>query len=275
MTVPRSTQLANGVEMPLLGLGTWPLDNQATAAAVESAVYAGYRLFDTAESYGNEEGVGEGLRRSGIPRQEVFITSKFNKEWHSVDGVRRAFEASAGRLGVEYLDLFLVHWPAPGQDRYVEAVRGLQALLKQGKVRSIGTSNFKPTHLRRLFEAGLTPHLNQIQLDPEHVRPNVQKFHATNRVITGSYSPLGRGGVFLQHPAVTDAATRHSKTARQVILRWLTQQGIVTVAKSADPRRQGENLESFNFQLTADEIARINALDTGGPARLDPDEYAH
>ncbi|MBP1136625.1 2,5-diketo-D-gluconate reductase A [Arthrobacter sp. PvP023] len=268
-------ELANGVRMPLLGLGTWPMDNDATASAVETAVSTGYRLFDTAESYGNEAGVGEGLRRSGIRRDEVFITSKFNKEWHGGDGVARAFEASAKRLGVEYIDLFLIHWPAPAQDLFVDAFVGLEALLREGKVRSIGTSNFKPTHLRRLFEAGLTPHVNQIQLDPEHVRADVQTLHREKRIITASYSPLGRGGAFLSHPAVTEAAVTHSKTPSQVVLRWHTQQGIATASKSADPRRQLENLDTFDFELAPEEIRRINALDTRGPARLDPDEYAH
>jgi 2,5-diketo-D-gluconate reductase A len=275
MTPSPTVELANGVRMPLLGLGTWPMDNDATASAVKTAVSNGYRLFDTAESYGNEAGVREGLRRSGIRRDEVFITSKFNKEWHGGGGVARAFEESAKRLGVEYIDLFLIHWPAPAQDLYVEAFTGLEALLRAGKVRSIGTSNFKPSHLQRLFDAGLTPHVNQIQLDPEHVRADVQALHREKRITTASYSPLGRGGAFLSHPAVTEAAARHSKTPSQVVLRWHTQQGITTVAKSADPRRQLENLGIFDFELTADEIRRINALDTRGPARLDPDEYAH
>jgi len=270
-----TVELANGVQMPLLGLGTWPLGNEAAASAVKTAVSNGYRLFDTAESYGNEAGLGEGLRRSGIRREEVFITSKFNKEWHGGGGVARAFEAGAKRLGVEYIDLFLIHWPAPAQDRYVEAFIGLEALLREGKVRAIGTSNFKPSHLQRLFDAGLTPHANQIQLDPEHVRAKVQALHNENRIATGAYSPLGRGGAFLSHPAVTDAAATHSKTPSQVVLRWHTQQGIAAAVKSQDPLRQLENLNVFDFELAAEEIRRINALDMGGPARLDPDEYAH
>lgn len=275
MTPSPTIELANGVQMPLLGLGTWPMDNDATASAVKTAVSNGYRLFDTAESYGNEAGVGEGLRRSGIQREEVFITTKFNKEWHGRHGVARAFEASAKRLGMEYIDLFLIHWPAPAQDLYVEAFIGLEALLREGKVRSIGTSNFKPSHLRRLLDAGLTPHVNQIQLDPEHVRPDIQALHKEKQIITGAYSPLGRGGAFLSHPAVTEAAVNHSKSPSQIVLRWHTQQGITTVAKSADRRRQLENVNIFDFELTPEEIHRINALDTGGPVRLDPDEYAH
>ncbi|MFP5315875.1 MAG: aldo/keto reductase, partial [Actinomycetes bacterium] len=148
-------KLLSGVSIPVLGLGTWPLDDDEAATAVEQAVSAGYRLFDTAENYGNEAGVGEGIRRSGIERDQVFITTKFNKQWHSVDGVRKAFEQSAARLGVEYIDLLLVHWPNPDQDRYVDAVKGLAALREEGLIRAIGVSNFKPAHLQRVLDEGL------------------------------------------------------------------------------------------------------------------------
>ncbi|MCP2046559.1 UNVERIFIED_ORG: 2,5-diketo-D-gluconate reductase A [Paenarthrobacter nicotinovorans] len=251
------------------------MDNETTAAAVETAVLNGYRLFDTAESYGNERGVGEGLRRSAIERDKVFVVSKFNKEWHAGDGVSRAFERSAERLGVDYIDLFLIHWPDPAQDRYVEAMAGLAQLLREGRIRSIGTSNFKPSHVRRLLASGLVPHVNQIQLDPEHVRPVLQALHRTHGIITGAYSPLGRGGAFLDHPVVTTAAVKHGKTPSQIVLRWHTQQCIATVAKTANPQRQRENLAIFDFELTTEEIRSINALDTGGPARQDPDHYAH
>jgi 2,5-diketo-D-gluconate reductase A len=268
-------KLANGVQMPVLGLGTWPMNNIEAATAVEAAVANGYRLFDTAESYGNESGIGEGLRRSGIAREDVFITSKFNKQWHSIDGVRQAFEASASRLGVDYIDLFLIHWPDPVQGRYVEAFQGLEALLRRGHVRSIGTSNFKPSHLQRLFEVGLAPHINQIQLDPEHVSADIRELHRQNGVVTGAYSPLGRGGSFLKDPSITVPAARYGKTPSQIVLRWHTQQGIPTAAKSANPQRQRQNLDIFDFELTETEILGINSLDTGGPARLDSDTYAH
>jgi 2,5-diketo-D-gluconate reductase A len=270
-----TVELANGVKMPVLGLGTWPMDNAQAATAVESAVANGYRLFDTAESYGNESGIGEGLRRSGIARDDVFITTKFNKEWHSVDGVLHAWEASASRVGVGYIDLVVIHWPDPAQDRYVEAFRGLETLLRTGRVRSIGTSNFKPSHLQRLFEVGLAPHVNQIQLNPEHVCADIQELHRQNDVVTGAYSPLGRGGSFLNEPAITVPAASHGKTPSQIVLRWHTQQGITTAAKSASPQRQRENLDIFDFELTQTEILAINSLDTRRPARLDADEYAH
>lgn len=276
MTVSTPTiELANGVQMPVLGLGTWPMNSVEAATAVEAAVANGYRLFDTAESYGNESGIGEGLRRSGIAREDVFITSKFNKQWHSIDGVRQAFEASASRLSVDYIDLFLIHWPDPAQGRYVEAFKGLDALLRSGKVRSIGTSNFKPLHLQRLFEVGLAPHINQIQLDPEHVSAHIREVHRQNGVVTGAYSPLGRGGSFLKDSAITAAAAKYRKSPSQIVLRWHTQQGIPTAVKSANPQRQRENLDIFDFELTETEIRGINSLDRGGPARLDSDTYAH
>jgi 2,5-diketo-D-gluconate reductase A len=275
MTPSPTVELANGVQMPLLGLGTWPMDNEATASAVKTAVYSGYRLFDTAESYGNEAGVGDGLRVSGVRREDVFITSKFNKNWHSRLGVREAFEASADRLGVDYIDLYLIHWPDPGQDRYVEAFEGLEALLREGKVRSIGTSNFKAAHLQRLFDEGMTPHVNQIELNPERVCGDARRLHQAHSIVTGAYSPLGRGGPFLSHPAVVAAATKHGKTPSQVVLRWHTQQDIAVTPKSSNQQRQSENLDIFDFELTPEEIRRISALDTGGHARQDADEYAH
>ena len=153
--------------MPVLGLGTWPLRGAESAAQVRTAIECGYRLIDTAENYGNEDGVGQGIRDSGVDRSEIFLTTKLNREWHSVDGVRQAYEASLKRLGLDYIDLLLVHWPNPDQDRYVDAVRGLEALLEEGLVRAIGTSNFKPAHLQRVLdETGIVPDVNQIQLSP-------------------------------------------------------------------------------------------------------------
>jgi len=186
MTVPLapSLTLANGVRVPLLGLGTWPMNDDEAAVTVAEALRLGYRHLDTAENYGNERGVGEGLRRAGLPREDIFITTKFNRQWHSVDGARQACEASLARLGVDYIDLLLVHWPNPDQGRYVEAFQGLVKLLEAGKVRAIGTSNFKPAHLQRLFDAGLVPHLNQLQLDPWHHRDDLLSIHHQKGIIT-------------------------------------------------------------------------------------------
>jgi len=270
-----TTVLANGVEMPQLGLGTWPMNEAEAAIAVASALDIGYRLIDTAENYGNESGVGEGIRRSGVSRSEVFVTSKFNRQWHSIPGARAACEASLKRLGLDYIDLLLIHWPNPDQDRYVDAFHGLLSLLDAGLVRAIGTSNFKPAHLQKLFEQGMTPHVNQIQLDPYHGRHDLVAIHQSRNIVTEAWSPLGRGGRMLADPAVTKAAERHGCTPAQIVLRWHTQQGFVAIPKSADPARQAENLDVFGFTLSADEMAGLSGLDRPDPAMFDADSFGH
>lgn len=270
-----STVLANGVEMPQLGLGTWPMNEAEAAIAVASALDIGYRLIDTAENYGNESGVGEGIRRSGISRSAVFVTSKFNRQWHSIQGARAACEASLKRLGLDYIDLLLIHWPNPDQDRYVDAFHGLVRLLDAGLVRAIGTSNFKPAHLQKLFEQGLTPHVNQIQLDPYHGRRDLVAIHQSRNIVTEAWSPLGRGGRMLADPAVTEVAARHGRTPAQIVLRWHTQQGFTAIPKSADPARQAENLDVFGFALSADEMAALSGLDRPDPAMFDADSFGH
>jgi 2,5-diketo-D-gluconate reductase A len=273
-TVPTVT-LRNGLELPALGMGTWPMDNAQAADAVAAAVEAGYRLFDTAENYGNEAGVGEGIRRSGIARSDVVITTKFNKQWHSRDGVRRAFDASARRLGTEYIDLLLVHWPNPDQDRYVEAVLGLADLLEEGLIRGIGVSNFKPAHLQRLAEAGVIPDLNQIQVDPRHVREASRQANNRLGIVTESWSPLGRDGGLLEDTVVTALAAKYGKTPGQIVLRWHVQQGLVPIPKASSPAHLAENLAVFDFALEETEIADLSALDTGEAGILDSDSFGH
>lgn len=261
--------------MPVLGLGTWPLDNRETADAVEAAVETGYRLFDTAENYQNEEGLGEGIRRSGIDRAEVFITTKFNKQWHSYDGARQAFDNSAHRLGVDYIDLLLIHWPNPALGGFVEAFRGLEALRADGRVRAVGVSNFKPHHLQALFDAGLIPEVNQIQLDPRHTRPDVRAIDDQHGIITEAWSPLGRDSGLREDPAITALAEKYGKTAAQIVLRWHTQLGLVATPKSANPQRLAENISIFNVELSAEDLRTISALDTGDGGILDSDEFGH
>ena len=269
--------LRNGLAMPVIGLGTWPLRGADAAAAVRAALEAGYRLVDTAENYRNEDGVGQGLRDSGVPREEVVITTKFNKEWHSVEGVRRAWRASTERLGVEYLDVFMVHWPNPGQDRYVDAVRGLAALLEDGSIRAIGVSNFTPAHLRRVAEeSGLVPDLNQIQLSPYASRRAAREYHRENGIVTESWSPIGGSGDGLRSdPVVAEVAAEVGRTPTQVVLRWHVQTGLVAVPKSGDPGRIAENLDVFGFELTAEQMARIDALDRGEVNVADPETSGH
>ena len=276
MITPAPTlTLANGVTMPLLGLGTWPMNDAEAAVAVANALDMGYRLVDTAENYENERGVGEGIRKSGVSRADVFVTTKFNRKWHSVDGAREACEASLARMGLDYIDLLLVHWPNPDQDRFVEAYQGLVRLLDAGLVRAIGTSNFKPAHLQRLFDLGLVPHLNQIQLDPYHLRNDLVDIHRAKGIATGAWRPLGCGNAMLADPLITAVAERHGRTAAQVILRWLTQQGFVATPKSADPLRQAQNLDIFGLTLSADEMAVRGTLDRPDPDMLDADVFGH
>lgn len=267
--------LSNGVAMPRLGLGTWPMNDAEAADAVATALRSGYRLIDTAENYRNEAGVGEGLRRSGLSREEVFVTSKFNREWHSRQGVRQACEASLARLGLDYLDLLLVHWPNPDQDRYVEAVAGLVALRDAGLVRAIGVSNFKAAHLRRLFEAGLAIEVNQIQLDPFHRRDDIVAIDQAHGIVTESWSPIGRGGDLLDHPAVLAAASAHGRSPAQIVLRWHVEHDLVPLPKSADPIRQAQNLSVFDFALSAQERAALDGLGRDDPDMLDSDRFGH
>ena len=275
LTPAPTVSLANGVKMPQLGLGTWPMNDAEAAPVVASALAMGYRLIDTAENYANERGVGAGLRQSGIPREQIFVTTKFNRQWHSIDGARAACEASLERLGLDYLDLLLVHWPNPDQNRYVEAFQGLVRLQEAGLVRAIGTSNFKPAHLQRLFDVGLVPQLNQIQLDPYHHRDDLVAIHRTKGIVTGAWRPLGNGNTMLADPVITAVAARHARTPAQVILRWLVQQGFVATPKSADPLRLAHNLDIFGFALSADEMAAVGALDRPDPDMFDADSFGH
>jgi len=275
--VAPTVQLRNGAKIPVLGLGTYSLNGEEGAAAVRTALQAGYRLLDTAENYRNEDAVGAGIASSGVPRSEIFLTTKFNREWHSVDGARRTFEASIERLGVDYLDLLLIHWPNPDQDRYVDAVRGLQALLDDGLVRAIGTSNFKPTHLRRVIEeTGIVPDVNQIQLSPYHPRVEDRAFADEHGIAIESWSPIGgRGENLRSEPVITEIAEAVGRTPAQVILRWHHQLGLISIPKSGNPERMRQNLAIFDFELTDDQVAAINTLDRGGEGLADSDRQGH
>lgn len=272
--VPTIT-LANGVEMPQLGLGTWPMNDAEAAEAVATAIELGYRQIDTAENYRNEQGVGEGIRKASVPRDEIFVTTKFNREWHSYEGAQGACTASLERMGLDYIDLLLIHWPNPDQDRFVEAYLGLIRLLDKGLVRAIGTSNFKPAHLQRLLDLGLTPHLNQIQLDPYHRRDDLITLHNENGIATQSWRPLGCGNDMLSDPVITAIAEHHARTPAQIVLRWAVQQGIATAAKSSNPERLVQNLSVFDFNLSEDDMAALNRLDREDPTMLDADTFGH
>ncbi|MCK6403634.1 MAG: aldo/keto reductase [Sphaerotilus natans subsp. sulfidivorans] len=267
--------LANGVEMPQIALGTWPMKGQEAARAVASALEIGYRHIDTAEAYENEDSVGEGLRASGVPRDQVFVTTKFQRQWHGREGVRTACEGNLRRLGLDYLDLLLIHWPNPQQGRFVEAFEGLLALLEAGQVRAVGVSNFKVHHLAPLLERGLVPHVNQIQLDPYHRRPDLEALHRERGIVTEAWSPLGRAGAMLADPAITAIAARHGRTPGQVVLRWQLQHGFAAAPKSADPQRQRENLDLSGFTLDVAEMAVLDGLDRPDAEMLDADVFGH
>jgi 2,5-diketo-D-gluconate reductase A len=269
--------LAHGATIPRLGLGTSPMDDRETEAAVAEAIQAGYRLFDTAENYGNEVGLGRGLRVGGVDRSELFVTTKFNKGWHGVDLVERAWSASAERLGVEYIDLLLIHWPNPGQDRYVGAWQGLVNLLEAQKVRAIGTSNFKPAHLERIIaETGVTPDVNQIQLHPGVARAASREFHARHGIVTESWAPLGgQWDDLLADPVIGLLAERYGRTPAQVVLRWHMELGLVAVPKSSNPERIARNIDIFDFHLEPEDVAALSELDKGEEAAFDSDKFGH
>ena len=271
-----TVELAHGASMPVVGLGTWPMSSDEAEASVVAAVEAGYRLLDTAYAYGNEEGVGRGMRACGLPREELFVTTKLNGQWHGYLETQQAWADSVQRLGVEYIDLFLIHWPLPSQDRYVDAFRGLARLLEDGKVRAIGASNFKPAHLQRVIdEAGVVPDVNQIELNPYATRPGPREFHAEHGIATQSWAPIGHGRELLHERAIVEIAERHGRTAAQVVLRWHVQLGLTLVPKSSRAQRMAENIAIFDFSLSAEEIVAISALDQGEEYADDSDVTGH
>ncbi len=275
--LPPTVVLRRGAVLPRLGLGTASLDEAATERAVATAIELGYRLIDTAENYRNEVGVGRGLKASGIARSDVFVTTKFNRRWHGVSLARQAFEESAARLGVDYVDLLLIHWPNPDQNRYVEAWQGLLQLFEQGRVRAIGTSNFKPAHLDRLLaETGELPDVNQIQVNPDLARSVPRAYHDNHGIVTMAWSPLGGSRTdVLKQPAVRAIAERHDRTPAQIVLRWHIELGLVPIPRSTNRERLAQNLRIFDFSLTAEEMQALSALDRGESAATDSDTTGH
>ncbi|WP_344199204.1 aldo/keto reductase [Aeromicrobium alkaliterrae] len=261
MTTAPLLQLNDGTTLPALGLGTYSLDDAEGTEAIASALGAGYRLLDTAVNYGNEETVGEALRRSGLPRDEVFVTSKIPGRHHGYDDAITSTKESLARLGLDHLDLHLIHWPNPSVGKYAEAWRALVDLQQQGLVRSIGVSNFTEEHLDAIIaETGVAPAVNQIELHPYFPQEHMRAVNATRGILTESWSPMGkRQAPFTETPVVA-AAEAHGVSPGQVILRWHVQLGALPIPKSATPERQRENLDVFGFELTPEEIAAITAL---------------
>jgi 2,5-diketo-D-gluconate reductase A len=244
-----------------IGFGTYPLTGDEGVTGVMSALDLGYRLIDTAVNYRNEEAVGRAVRQTSIPRDDITITTKLPGRHHGYDETLASFDESRAALDLDVLDLYLIHWPNPSVDKYVDSWRAMTALQKDGVVKSIGVSNFTEEFLTRLAdETGVTPAVNQIEMHPYFPQEQLRAFHAEHGIVTESWSPLGRGIDVLAEPVIASAAQGHGVTPAQVVLRWHTQLGAVPIPKSGNPERQRENLDIFEFELSSDELAAITAL---------------
>ena len=264
--------LNNGLEMPQFGLGVWRIPNEEAAGNVQAAISAGYRLIDTATIYLNEEGVGEGVRQSGVLREELFITSKLWNSDQGYDSTLKAFDASLERLGLDYLDLYLIHWPQPMYDTYVESWQAMERLYKEGRVKAIGVSNFQPAHLERLAaECEVVPAVNQVELHPRLVQAEVRAYDEAHGIQTESWSPL-RGAMGNGVPEVIEnLAAKYHKTPAQVVLRWHIQLGLVVIPRSSRHERIRENVDIFDFELDDVDVAAISALNRDERLGAHPD----
>jgi 2,5-diketo-D-gluconate reductase A len=262
---------SNGARMPMLGFGVYKVDDEAAVPAVLTALDAGYRLVDTATLYRNERGVGEAVRASGLARDDVFVTTKLWNDAHGREAAREAFEESVERLGLGAPDLYLIHWPSPARGLYVETWRALLELRDEGRVRSVGVSNFQPDHLGRIVDdSGEVPVVNQVELHPYLQQRELRALHAELGVVTQAWSPLGRGAV-LRDPVIGDIAASHGVTAAQVVLRWHLDLGIAVIPKSVTPARIRANLDVFDLTLTDEDHALIAGLDRGERTGSHPD----
>jgi diketogulonate reductase-like aldo/keto reductase len=263
--------LAGDVAIPQFGLGVFQVPPEDTVENVLHGIAAGYRHIDTAKAYGNEAQVGQAVHASGLPREAFFITTKLWNDDHG-DAVG-ALKESLGRLEMEHVDLYLIHWPVPAQDRFVEAWQGLIEAQKAGLARAIGVSNFQPDHLRRIIdETGVTPAVNQIELHPLLTQPGLRREHADRGIVTEAWSPLAQGKA-LTEPAVEEIAQEHNRTPAQVVLRWHIQLGNVVFPKSVTVERIQQNIDVFDFELSDEELERIGALDRGERTGPDPDTF--
>jgi len=253
--------LNDGTSIPAIGFGTYPLRGDDGTEAIRTAIEGGYRLVDTAVNYENEVEVGEAIRRSGVPRDELVVASKIPGRHHGYDDAIASTHASLERLGLDYLDLHLIHWPNPSVGKYAEAWRALVDLRAQGLVRSIGVSNFTEEHLERIIDdTGVTPAVNQVELHPRFPQAHMREVHERLGIRTEAWSPMGKRRAPLEEDAVRTAAEAHGVSPGQVVLRWHVELGSLPIPKSADPARQAENLDVFGFELTDDEVAAISGL---------------
>lgn len=259
--MPLQLQLNDGATIPQIGLGVWQVDPNVTAKVVGWGIEAGYRLIDTAEGYNNEEGVGEAIRSAGVPRGDLFITSKLRNGAHKRDAALKAFDDTMSKLGIDQIDLFLIHWPVPSQDRYVEAWKTLIELKKDGRIKSIGVSNFNRDHLERIIgETGETPVVNQVELHPRFQQRDLRDFHAKHDIHTESWSPLGSGRL-LSDPTIEAIAKKHGKSVAQAIIRWHLQEGLIVIPKSVHQDRIAANFDVSDFELTAADMSTIRGMD--------------
>ncbi|MDX6363500.1 MAG: 2,5-diketo-D-gluconate reductase [Streptomyces sp.] len=262
--------LNNGVEMPQLGFGVWQVPDDEAEQAVATALEAGYRSIDTAAIYGNEEGTGKAIASSGVPRADLFVTTKLWNGDQGYDSTLRAFDTSLDKLGLEYVDLYLIHWPLPSKGAYVDTYKAFEKLYADGRAKAIGVSNFLPDHLEQLLKAtSVVPAVNQIELHPHLQQQAAREFHAEHGIATEAWSPLGSGKGLLEVPAIVAIARKHERTPAQVVLRWHLQLGNIVIPKSVTPSRIKENIEVFDFALDDEDISAISALNED--RRLGPD----
>ncbi|MBM6384189.1 MAG: aldo/keto reductase [Paenibacillus sp.] len=270
--VQDTTTLYNGVKMPWLGFGVFKVkDGEEVVEAVKTAIQAGYRSIDTAKAYNNETGVAQGIRESGVAREDLFITTKVWNSDQGYESTLAAFEASMERLELEYLDLYLIHWPVKG--KYKDTWRALEKLHREGRIRAIGVSNFQIHHLEDLMtDATVKPAVNQVELHPLLIQSELRDYCSKHQIQIEAWSPLGQGNL-LEHPLLQEIAAKYSKSPAQVILRWDLQNGIVTIPKSVTPQRIRENADLYDFELTADEVEQINGLNENKRFGSDPDNF--
>ena len=274
MTQVPNVRLNNGVEIPQFGFGVFQVPEDETVQTVRAALDAGYRHIDTAQMYGNEEGVGQALQESGLSRDDVFVTTKLNNDGHGYDAALKRLDGSLAKLGTDHVDLYLIHWPRPHDDRYVDTWRGFEKAAAEGKARSIGVSNFTVAHLDRLAaETGTVPAVNQVECHPRFTQDELRAYHREHGIATEAWSPIGQGKGLLDDPVLATLGEKYGKTPAQVVLRWHIQLGNIVFPKSMHVERMRENIDVFDFELGDDDVAAVSDLNVDGRQGPDPNTF--